>query len=185
MRPVRDRSATRPKSGPVEAAKSGSSGLGGTCRTESDEMPQIDRDFGRASVRERATPQASVRERATPTILYQAGSSANVNFRSSATAFSPTGPSDSSLSLYRPKHKHLSVFSNNREWRHRPSTSGTFYRNDGPCRGAGPLRASGQADCAESIPLAPLSAGPAAATAGPGDSTNWGESNLRLERVVA
>jgi hypothetical protein len=45
--------------------------------------------------------------------------------------------------------------------------------------------ASSQADWSESILPAPLSAGPAAAAAGTGDSANWGEYRLRLERVAA
>jgi hypothetical protein len=44
--------------------------------------------------------------------------------------------------------------------------------------------ASGQADWSESLSRTPISAGPAVAAAGPGDSANWGECHLRLVRVA-
>ena len=46
------------------------------------------------------------------------------------------------------------------------------------------VRASGQPGWLETISCAPPPAGPAAATAGIGDSANWGECHLRLERVA-
>ena len=83
--------------------------------------------------------------------------------------------------------KHLAVFPTNRDFFSSAGPSATTLQQLEPFTGTAAraaVRASGQPGWLETISCAPPPAGPAAATAGIGDSANWGECHLRLERVA-